>query len=147
MNRFAAHCLRGFSAIDLLIVFSITCICVVTGTPFLSNYAVRSKITEAIAVADSARTAITVVCAEAPNLGILDNRAAGFTFTPTRYVSDLELEGSCATAIIRLQTADTGARPDPVVTLTGVQRPGENRMDWTCSGSGPELHLPSHCRP
>jgi len=146
MNRFVSHRLRGFSAIDLLIVFSITCICVVAGTPFVFNYAVRSRVTEAMTVADGAKTAITVACTEEPNLGKLDSRTAGFTFTGTRYVSDVKLEGSCARVTIRVLTIHTGAEPDPVLTLAGVKRSGDNRLDWTCSGSGSKLQLPKGCR-
>lgn len=146
MNRLNAYCLRGFSAIDLLIVFSITCICVVAGTPFLSNYAVRSRLTEAIVVADGAKTAITLACMEEPNLGALDYRSTGYTFDGARYVSDVEVEGSCAKATIRLLTIGTGAQPDPIVTFNGVTGASDKNMHWTCSGTGSELHLPRECR-
>jgi hypothetical protein len=146
MNRFVFRYLRGVTAIDLLMVFAITCICVVAGTPFVSNYAVRSRLAEAIIVAESARAAVTVACTEEPNLGKLSNQAVGFTFAGARYVSDVELTGSCAEARIRLLTVNTGAEPDPVVTLIGVSGPGNNRIDWTCSSSGRDLHMPKGCR-
>jgi len=134
------------SAIDLLMVFSIVCICVVAGTPFLSNYAVRSRLAEAIIVAESVKAAVTVACTEEPNLGMLNNQAVGFTFPGARYVSDVELTGSCAEARIRLLTVNTGAEPDPVVTLIGVSRHGNNHIDWTCSSNGQDLHMPRGCR-
>jgi len=146
MNRLTLHYLKGFSAIDMLTVFSITCVCVVAGTPFLSNYAVRTKLTEAITVADGARTAVNIACMEEPNLTRLDNLATGYTFEGSRYVSEVEVGGSCARATIRLLTMNTGAQPDPVLTLTKISQGGDAPMGWTCSGTGSELHLPENCR-
>ena len=146
MNQLSLHCLKGFSAIDMLTVFSITCVCVVAGTPFLSNYAVRTKLTEAITAADGARTAVTITCMEEPNLANLDNRATGYTFDGGQYVSNVEVGGSCTRATIKLLTMNTGAHPDPTLTLTGISPAGDTRMGWTCSGTGPALHLPEGCR-
>lgn len=131
---------------DLLIVFSISCICVVAGTPALSNYAVRSRLTEAIIVADSAKSAITLACMEEPGLNRLDSRAVGFTIHQTQYVSDVNLEGSCAKATVTLQTRDTGASPDPVLSCTGVMGPGRLGMEWSCSSTARDPHLPEGCR-
>ena len=131
---------------DLLIVFSITCVCVVTGTPFVSNYAVRARMVEAIILADGAKSAITLACMEDPGLGGLNERSVGFTFHQTQYASGVQLEGSCAKATVTLQTSHTGASPDPVVTFTGVMDPDGHGLEWSCSSTARKPHLPESCR-
>jgi hypothetical protein len=131
---------------DLLIVFSVTCICVVAGTPFVSNYAVRARMVEAIILADSARSAITLACMEEPGLDGLNERAVGFTFRQTQYASNVRLEGSCRKATVTLQTSNTGASPDPIITFTGVMGADGYGMDWSCSSTARNPHLPEGCR-
>ena len=146
MHRLAVIFNGGFSAIDLLIVFSVTSICVVFGAPMLSDYSVRARVTEAFIVAENTRKDVTVACAEDPAEATLDINHAGITFHQSRYVKSLLLQGSCAKPTITVLTQDTGASFDLTLLLSGKSVAGESRTAWTCSSNGPDSYVPESCR-
>lgn len=135
----------GFTLIELMIVVAIIAIIVTLGLPVYNNYTIRAKISEGLKVATAAKTAISTTCQEDPTIDPLTSDEAGYDFNnDTNYISSVVISGSCATAIISVQTQTTGAVPDPVLTITGVAKQGH--IDFSCVSSGPNRHVPDTCR-
>lgn len=137
---------RGFKALDLLIVVAATSLCLILGIPTHANYAVRSKVSEALAVAHEAKTAITITCTEAPRNTSLNKHLAGYTFHPSAYVKSVTFNGPCLSPVIVVLTANTGAPTDPTLTITGDFSVNARNISWICESDGLEAHLPAACR-
>lgn len=146
MIRQAKNLVKGFKVLDLMIVAAATSLCVILGVPAHSKYAVRTKLSEALTMAQEAKTAISITCAENPSLASLDNQAVGFTAHETEFVTDVTVDGPCANPAIHVATANTGAAVDPTLTITGVYEVKTHRLTWTCKSDGPDGQLPRTCR-
>ena len=136
---------RGFTLIELMIVVAIIAIILTLGLPVYSNYIIRAKISEALNVANGAKTAVSTSCQETPTIPALTNALAGYNdITVTKYVASIQLTGPCTDPVITITTQATGAPTDPTLTITGELRQGH--MDFTCVSDGPNRHVPSECR-
>jgi hypothetical protein len=138
--------MRGLSALELIIIFAVTAICVSAGTPLLTDFSVRTKVVEALTVAAGVKTALTMTCEEAPNLTTLDDNLIGYKFQKTNYVQAVYLDGSCALPIIKIVTTDTGAQIDPTLIFSGNFTNGRGKSGWTCTSDGVSAQLPKECR-
>jgi len=138
--------MRGLSALELIIIFAVTAICVAAGAPLLTDFSVRAKVVEALTVADGAKTALTMTCDEQPNLSSLTEELIGFTFQKTNYVQAVYLDGSCSLPIIKIVTTNTGALIDPTLVFSGNFLNGMGKNGWTCSSDGISAQLPKECR-
>lgn len=138
--------MRGLSALELIIIFAVTAVCVAAGAPLLTDISVRTKVVEALTVADGVKAALTMTCEEAPNLSALDDELIGFTFQKTNYVQAVYLDGSCALPIIKIVTTDTGALIDPTLIFSGNFTQGSGNNGWTCTSDGLSAQLPKECR-
>jgi type IV pilus assembly protein PilA len=127
-----------------MIVVAIIAIIVTMALPVYSNYVIRAKISEALNVANAAKSAVSTSCQETPNLQDLDNGKMGFESAPSNYVESINISGVCLQPVITVVTRQTGASPDPTLTITGYLNEGQ--MDFTCSSSGPNRHVPETCR-
>lgn len=136
---------RGFTLIELMIVVAIIAIILTLALPVYTDYSVRAKIGEALSVGAAAKTAVSSTCVEDPNISPINQNNTGYQFTnPTRYVATIDLGGPCNQPVIRIQTQNTGASPNPLITLTGEI--GAGRMQFTCATSGAFYHVPLDCR-
>jgi type IV pilus assembly protein PilA len=142
---------HGFTLIELMIVIAIIAILLALALPAYTDYTIRSKVTEGFSVAASAKLAVSATCQEEPTKVISSNSDAGYTFSASKYVSNVRLYGNCGdggqTLHVDIFTHNTGAVIDPNFELEspGV---GENgRMAWDCVRySGLPQHVPSSCR-
>ncbi len=137
---------RGFKALDLMIVAAAISFCLILAVPASEDYAVRTKLTKALSVAREAKTAVAITCAESPNLALLDNQSAGFAMQKAEYVSNVKVDGPCTNPKIHVYTANTGARTDPVLTISGVMEVRTRRHRWVCESDASNDQLPESCR-
>ncbi len=137
---------KGFTLIELMIVVAIIAIILTLALPVYSNYAIRAKVGEALSIGASALTSTGATCIEDPSITDLTNAKAGYGFLPGPFVADISIEGACSEPRIVITTQQTGAIPDPVLTLTGYLTDGGGQMTWSCVTNGPNIYVPKSCR-
>jgi prepilin-type N-terminal cleavage/methylation domain-containing protein len=138
----------GFTLIELLIVIAIIAIIFTLALPVYSNYTIRTKVVEALAVIVPAKTATVVICAAEPAIAALSNADVGYHFKPSQYVEAVHISGPCSAPVITMRTRNTGASEDPVVLLTG-ENSGvtPDQIAWTCTTpNGRNHYVPKTCR-
>ena len=140
---------KGFTLIELMIVIAIIAILVALALPAYQDYTIRTKISEGLSVAASAKLAAAETCQSDPDISVLTNTLAGYEFSPSKYVSDVQITGDCAvgstTLQVEIDTTNTGAPNQPVVlTLNG--NIGDSNIDWLCFSDGLTRHVPTTCR-
>jgi len=136
----------GFTLIELMIVVAVIAIILTLAIPTYTNFTVRSKIAEGLSLANAAKTAIATTCEEQKNLAAITNNLAGYSFQASDYVSNIQMSGPCTAPVITVTTVNTGANPDPVLTITGNFAEGNGHVSWTCVSSGLNIHVPDTCR-
>jgi type IV pilus assembly protein PilA len=136
---------RGFTLIELMIALAVFTILAGLAIPAYINYSIRSKVGAALSLGAGAKIAVTFSCQEDPALINLTNQNTGYQFTETKYVFNIVIGGTCLAPTITITTQATGARPDPVLTITGDLTAG-TRPTWTCVSSGLVIHAPKTCR-
>ena len=137
---------QGFTLIELMIVVAVLAIILTLAIPMYGDYLTRSKITEGLRVAAAAKTAVAATCAEDRTIPALTPNLAGYNFEPSTFVQSIGVSGPCATPEISVQTKDTGASPDPVLTITGDFSDNSGKISWLCSSSAENHLLPEECR-
>ncbi|MEJ8569614.1 pilin [Elongatibacter sediminis] len=136
----------GFTLIELMIVIAIIAIILTLALPVYTNYTIRAKIGEALAVAAATKTAVASTCHEDLTLTGIDNETVGYTFSPSTWIQNIVVTGDCVQPIITVNTQNTGAPGDPVITLTGSFASNDGAVTWFCTSTAESYHLPSTCR-
>lgn len=138
----------GFTLIELMIVVAIIAIILTLALPVYTNYSIRAKIGEGLAVAASAKTAVATTCIESPLLSDLNNNKVGYSFGETEWVESITASENCAEPVITIVTKNTGApNPPPEITLTGTIGGSLGSVTWVCaSANTPNYLLPANCR-
>ena len=141
---------KGFTLIELMIVIAIIAILVALALPAYQDYTIRTKVSEGLSVAASAKLASAETCQSDPDITTLTASTAGYEFEPSKFVSNLSIAGDCTigTGVVTLlvTTANSGATIDPVLTINGTLV--NSNMDWACTvTTGATRHVPRTCRP
>jgi type IV pilus assembly protein PilA len=135
----------GFTLIELMIVVAIIAIILTLALPVYSDYIIRTKTSEALSVATAAKTTVGGACLEDPSIPAISSSNTGYTFgAPSSYVDNIALSGPCVQPVIAIQTVNTGATTNPVITITGSISTG--RIEFLCSTDGQFQHVPLDCR-
>jgi type IV pilus assembly protein PilA len=146
MHRIARNRARGFKVLDLMIVFAATTLILSLVWPSYSDYAVRSKLTEAIMVAHAAKQAVGSTCMVDPAITMLDNHRAGFQPKPSVHVRSVSISGGCRNPTINLIAQATGESEEIEFRIIGRLEERAGNFSWTCIGNAPAEQLPSECR-
>jgi len=137
---------RGFTLIELMIVLAVIAVVMTLAIPTYSNYSIRTKMTEAVSQLEGAKAAASSTCQKDRTISEITNDMAGYDFKSSKYVQDIVLGGTCETPTIIMTTQRTGAKPNPVLTITGSFANNAGQITWICVSSGLNIHLPESCR-
>jgi hypothetical protein len=134
----------GFSFVEFLIVLSTAAILLPGVDTWMQNYEVRSRVAEALVVAETARTNILITCNADPRIAEINQEAIAHRFPSSDFVESIEISGPCSLPQITLRTRNTGLPEDPtIVVWTDLTR---DTVTWNCSSTSKDRDVPSRCR-
>lgn len=138
------HQQTGFTLIELMIVIAILGILIAIALPAYQDYAVRTKNSECLAVAASAKMAVAETAHAAVAFASIDTAGAGYNFTTSDYCESITI----ANGIITATTRNTGAATMAVFELEPTSPVASGRIEWTCSETAgvPPAQIPKECR-
>jgi len=150
MTRHRCSSLRprspGFTLIELMIVIAIIAILLSLAIPAYQDYVIRTKVTESLSIAASAKLAVAETCQSDPTVNPT-NISTGYAFSPSEFVQAIQISHTCDEPWIVIRTQNTGAQPDVVISLDGYLEAGSNRMLWNCHKvTGDTRYIPISCR-
>ena len=134
---------QGFTLIELMIVVAIIGILASIAIPAYQDYIIRAKMSEAMVVASSAKTAVSEY-RQTMNAWPGDNADAGLSDTiSTQYVASMTVSADGSVVVI---VNGTNAGASGQITLTPTM--GAGAVDWSCTTGTSVLpkYLPSNCR-
>ena len=136
---------QGFTLIELMIVVAIIGILAAVALPAYQDYTIRARVSEGLAQASAAKTAVTEAAA---GLGLANVTQANSGFVFAANASNNVASVAIANGgVITVTTRATGAAVEPAFTLSPVQAAADSPIVWTCAQTaGLAKHVPATCR-
>jgi type IV pilus assembly protein PilA len=132
---------KGFTLIELMIVVAIIGILAAIALPAYQDYTIRSKVSELILAASSARTAVTEKFQADSDSTTMGNGTAITAFGKIA-TATVDATGSI---ILTGVSAATSIGTAVTVRLTPTVNTAAGTLTWSCTGS-PSRYMPGSCR-
>jgi type IV pilus assembly protein PilA len=145
---------KGFTLIELMIVVAIIGILAAIALPAYQDYTIRTKVTEGLSLAASAKLAVADSYTSLGTLPV-DNAGAGLpaaTAIASKYVKSVTVGAAGVISILYGNTATIGGSPvmdAKVVTLTPDVTTNQGSITWRCAIGASNTYykyMPAECR-
>jgi len=136
----------GFTLVELMIVVVVVGILAAIAVPVYQNYAIRAKVSEALALAGACTTAISDYAATNARMPA-DTAASGCEgIAPTQYVASLEVADGVITITMAV-SASLGGASGGSITMSPTLNGSSAITAWTCAPDTMQSqYLPNVCR-
>ncbi|MBK1720540.1 pilin [Thiocystis violacea] len=138
MRKFQA----GFTLIELMIVVAIIGILAAIAIPAYSDYVVRSKVTEGLNLASSAKVAVGEGYMANDMTGVASAATAWTTaWKPTKYVKTIAIDGTNGKILVTYDKSATGIPQlsgdntitiEPFINKVALATGQNGPIDWAC---------------
>ena len=136
---------QGFTLIELMIVVAIIGILAAIALPAYQDYTTRSKLSEGLNLAASAKTAVSEHRMSQGSWPA-DNAAAGYQSPDTKYVSGISIVNGLITITYKTDAGVVAANNK--LSLSPISATGG--VDWKCKAAASNpvqpKYLPANCR-
>jgi prepilin-type N-terminal cleavage/methylation domain-containing protein len=143
MQNFNRSVQKGFTLIELMIVIAILGILIAIALPAYQDYTIRTKNSECLAVAASAKVAVSETAQDRGGLANVTATNTGYSFTASSFCTSVAIVPT--TGVVNAVTVDNGGG---VVTFALTPTEAAGRIDWACVASGfaRASQVPAECR-